>query len=182
MWHEYAHYNLLNVIDVVMFLVLVTTLFVTNLKYCLFYKHILVYLPTCHSLGIHVHSRLILRTWSGTQPNGSHWLVIVVSSRGWWRFHQSKNKPGLVRSPLNKLTNWRRDGRSIIVNNIHIYMHHLYGHILKLCGVGWLHTYLIFYFMFVQEDPNALLEDLDKPGMDEEPIGVQPRWDCRVDT
>ena len=29
--------------------------------------------------------------------------------------------------------------------------------------------------MSMQEDPNASLEDLDKPGMDEEPIGVQPR-------
>jgi len=32
----------------------------------------------------------------------------------------------------------------------------------------------------IQEDPNASLEDLDKPGMDEEPIGVQPRLECRV--
>ncbi|XP_065905889.1 regulator of nonsense transcripts 1-like [Dysidea avara] len=28
-----------------------------------------------------------------------------------------------------------------------------------------------------KEDPNSSLEDLDKPGMDEEPIGVQPRYE-----
>lgn len=107
------------------------------------------------------------------------WLVKVPSEQEQARARQ------ITAQQINKLEErWKVNYYLCIVNDIYTYMHHLriWPDIYWSCVVWVDYIPDFFKFMFVQEDPNALLEDLDKPGMDEEPIGVQPRWDCRTDT
>ncbi len=117
-------------------------------------------------LGSRVPVRAVWRTLIGTALSGSPSFRTAASCPGWWRSRLSRSSWGPGRSPHSRSINSRSSGR---------YSELLLSYQYKR---SFDHPVLWLYVLScLQENPTATLEDLEKPGVDEEPQHVLLRYE-----
>ncbi len=119
------------------------------------------------SLGSRVPVRAVWRTLIGTALSGSPSSRTAASCPGWWRSRLSRSSWGPVRSQHSRSINSRSSGRYC-----DLLLSYEYERSFKHPNVVWLCV-----LSCLQENPTATLEDLEKPGVDEEPQHVLLRYE-----